>query len=85
MAQEIKKTETGTSPVQHYIDPFTAMRAEMDRVFDAFLGRGFGRFPALSRVEEGGALAPSIDVRETETDLVVEARAAGEWMRRTST
>ena len=34
MAQEIKKIETGTTSVQRYIDPFPAMRAEMNRVFD---------------------------------------------------
>ena len=73
MAQEIKNTETGPTPVQRYMDRFTAMRAEMDRVFDSFLDRGFGRFPLLSRGVESAAVTPSIDVRETATELVVEA------------
>jgi HSP20 family protein len=77
MTQEIKKTGTSTTPVQGYIDPFAAMRAEVDRVFDTFLGRGFSRFPMLSRAEESGALAPSIDMRETETELVVEVELPG--------
>jgi HSP20 family protein len=78
MAQEIKKAEASTTtPAQWYVDPFTAMRAEMDRVFDSFLGRGFGRFPVLSRPDESDAVMPSIDVRETETELVVEAELPG--------
>jgi len=78
MAQEIKKAEASTTtPARRYIDPFTAMRAEMDRVFDSFLGRGFARFPVLSRPEESGAVTPSIDVRETEKELVVEAELPG--------
>jgi hypothetical protein len=37
MAQEIQKQETGDAAVPHYWDPFAAMRAEMNRVFDSFL------------------------------------------------
>jgi HSP20 family protein len=77
MAQEIRKSETGAVPAHRYIDPFSAMRAEMDRVFESFLGRGSGRFPALARAEESGAVVPSIDVRETETELVIEAELPG--------
>ena len=78
MAQEIKKAEASTTtPAQRYIDPFTAMRAEMDRVFNSFFGRGFSRFPVLSRSDARGAVAPSIDVRETETAFVVEAELPG--------
>ena len=66
MAQEIKKTATGSTPTRRYVDPFSAMRSEMDRVFNSFLGPGFGRFPLLSRSEAEDAVVPSIDVRETE-------------------
>ena len=76
MAQEIRKSETGAAPPHRYIDQFSAMRAEMDRVFDLF-GRGAGRSPALARAEESGAVVPSIDVRETETELVIEAELPG--------
>ena len=77
MAQEIKKPVAPATPSQRYRDPFAEMRAEMDRVFDAFLGRGFGRFNAPSRIEWSEELVPSIDVRETDTDLIVEAELPG--------
>ena len=77
MAQEIKKAGVTTPPPQRYVDPFAEMRAEMDRVFNSFLGRGFGRFSAPARNEWSDELVPSIDVRETDTDLVVEAELPG--------
>ena len=77
MAQEIRKSETGAAPAHRYFDPFSAMRAEMDRVFESFLGRGSGRLRALARAEENGAVVPSIDVRETKTELVIEAELPG--------
>ena len=73
MAQEIKKSETGTTSVQRYVDQFSAMRAEMDRVFDSFLGR----VPSLAKVQHSDGVVPSIDVRETGTELVVEAELPG--------
>ena len=77
MAQEIKKPVAPTMPQQRYVDPFAQMRAEMDRLFDSFLGRGFVRFNVPSRSEWSDELVPSIDVRETDTDLVVEAELPG--------
>ena len=77
MAQEIKKGEIKTPAPARYTDPFSAMRAEMDRVFDSFLGRGFGRFPVLSPAGGGEEVMPSIDVRETDKELIVEAELPG--------
>jgi HSP20 family protein len=77
MAQEIQKPEATTKPVRRYVDPFSAMRAEMDRVFDSFLGRGFGRFPTVWESAGRDAVVPSIDVRETETEFVIEAELPG--------
>ena len=77
MAHEIKKTETGATPVQRYINPLAAMRVEMDRVLDSFLGHGSLRFPWLAGTDNNDAVVPSIDVRETETEFVVEAELPG--------
>lgn len=77
MAQEIKKAEPTATPVPRYSDPFTQMRSEMDRLFDSFLGRGFGGMPSFARFGEGGAVVPHIDVRETEKEIVVEAELPG--------
>ena len=80
MAQEIKKPEASTRPMQRHADPFAAMRSEMDRVFDSFLGRGFGPLTMPFRSEPAETVVPSIDVRETERELVVEAVAGLEFL-----
>lgn len=54
-------------------DPFTAMRREMDRLFDE-MTRGFG----LPRTAAGEpVLAPRVDIRETENAIVVQAELPG--------
>lgn len=54
-------------------DPFTSLRREMDRLFENF-GRDLG-WPA----PEGRAvaMAPSIDVSETEAEIKIEAELPG--------
>ena len=54
-------------------DPFTAFRREMDRLFETFgrdLGWSSGDLPA-------GAMAPSVDVTESDTELKIEAEMPG--------
>lgn len=78
MAQEIKKPETSGAVARRYRDPFAEMRSEMDRVFDNFLGGGFFGRPALaSRTETAALVAPDIDVRENDKEVVFEAELPG--------
>lgn len=77
MPEEVKKTEpTGSAPTR-YVDPFAAMRSEMDRVFDNFLGRGWANPPAAFSGDSNGFAAPNIDVRENDTEIVIEAELPG--------
>jgi len=78
MAQEIKKQEPGGATAPRYRDPFAEMRAEMDRVFDSFLGRSsFGRPALFGRTEAAATVAPNIDIRGNEKEIVVEAELPG--------
>ena len=77
MAQEIKKQEAGGANVPRYRDPFAEVRAEMDRVFDSFLGRGlFGRPALFGRTEAAARVAPDIDIRENDKEIILEADLA---------
>ena len=77
MPEEIKKAEPTNVPASRRADPFAAMRSEMDRVFDGFLGRRWPDNPITLRDSVNSIAMPSIDVRETETDIVVEAELPG--------
>lgn len=75
MPEEIKKTAPQSSTLSRYSDPFSAMRAEMDRVFDAFMGRGSG-YPSIFS-NSGNNVTIHIDVHETPAEMVVEAELPG--------
>jgi HSP20 family protein len=77
MAQEIKKPETTGTGMPRYRDPFAEMRAEMDRVFDSFLGRSFFGRPSLPRLPATETISPNVDVRENEREVVFEAELPG--------
>jgi HSP20 family protein len=77
MATEIRKPEPAGTPAPRYRDPFADMRAEMDRVFDAFLGRNFLGRPSLPSVPAPTLVAPDIDIRESEKEITLEAELPG--------
>jgi HSP20 family protein len=53
------------------------MRAEMDRVFDSFLGRGLIGRPGLSRMTMPEIVTPDVDVRENDKEIVFEVELPG--------
>lgn len=70
MAQEIKPNQ----PAQRGVtDPFGEMRSEMDRLLESMFGRGRG--PTMFWNERSNQ--PSIDIKETDTALVLTAELPG--------
>ena len=72
------KTEITKSPERSVTSPreiFTAMRDEMDRMFERF-EHGWPRWPALFR-RNGDFAVPDLDVRENINSVVVEAELPG--------
>lgn len=78
MVQEIRKSDVPppapAGPRQ--TDVFSAMRQEMDRVFDQFMSGGM-RWPMPFQSTGGGSHMPKVDIRETGTEMVVEAELPG--------
>lgn len=67
-----KGRESG--PEDLFFAPLGALRSEMDRLFDRFLGSGWGDFEGFSGLS---AWAPSVDISETDTEITVRAEVAG--------
>jgi HSP20 family protein len=57
-------------------DILSAMRHEMDRLFERF-EHGFPRLPGIFRHGDGGVMAPELDVRDTTTSITIEAELPG--------
>ncbi len=78
MAKQNKKSASETKSVTQYPDPFAAMRGEMDRVFDKFLGGAhWPSLPDLFTGATSGRVMPSVDIRENDKQIVVEAELPG--------
>jgi HSP20 family protein len=54
---------------EHRLDPFVALRREMDRMFDDF----FSRTALVNAHKAWSGLTPAVDVSETEKEIVVTA------------
>jgi HSP20 family protein len=71
------KTEITKSPeTTRSRDIFSAMRDEVDHVFERFERGGWPRWPTLLR-RDGAITAPELDVRENTNAIVVEAELPG--------
>ena len=68
-----KPTDTTVSRPR---DVFSAMRSEVDRMFERF-EHGFPRFPHLFRADHASGMVPELDVRENATAITVEAELPG--------
>ena len=59
-----------------YLDPFVSFRREVDRMFDDFFN-GFGGRGLRGQVNGWQGLTPTVDVTETEKEVVVTAELPG--------
>lgn len=62
-----------STPASRDLDPFTAFRREMDRLFDETFGSRW-MAPTLNA---NGAMVPRMDIDETDTDIIVTMELPG--------
>jgi HSP20 family protein len=77
MAKDPERSSRGEI-APRYSDPFGALRSEMDRLFDSFMG-GLPTFPSMfgPSSTRGFALMPSMDIKETDKEISIEAELPG--------
>jgi len=77
MAKDPEKPSRGEIAPK-YSDPFGALRSEIDRLFDSFMG-GLPTFPSMFGPSgtRGSALMPSMDVKETDKEITIAAELPG--------
>jgi HSP20 family protein len=77
MAQQVSnpsKAPAPAAPARRAGDVFSELRQEVDRLFDNFTSNGWRNLPSLF---SAGDSMPSVDVRENETHVTVEADIPG--------
>ena len=77
MAQEIKKAGAPTMPPTRYVNPFAEMPSRWTACSIHSLAAALAGSTRLLGLRGATSCVPSIDVRETDTDLVVEAELPG--------
>lgn len=75
MATEVTKGTAGQTP-QGPTDVFTAMRDEMDRMFDRF-ERGWPRLPSVFGRGDRDLMVPELDVHDNGKQITIEADLPG--------
>lgn len=77
MAEEITKKNEAVPATRSPRDAWGALRDDMDRMFEGFFGGPRGGLPGLFKAADLGMLQPSIDVRESEKEITIEAELPG--------
>lgn len=75
MVNPIVSKDKGSAPAAKPVDIFSAMRGEMDRLFDRF-NQGWPGLPQLMGSGDVG-LMPSLDIKDNGKAIVIEAELPG--------